>query len=173
MKSRYTYESLIPDSACIFHRQHASRSKHVSECFSCLIYLHIIHKLSRMREGEKAAVSFALDGLQVCGSKVNADLSLTSPCLNTHAQAPIHISYQKYIPRQYFTPSVEGSRQIQKDSAGPKTALCAPTWPPEPRKPAITIVLSSGGTNLTVLFAYSGLATSLWKYEDSAMYWRD
>ncbi|KAK9964124.1 hypothetical protein ABG768_005323 [Culter alburnus] len=113
-----------------------------------------------MREGEKAAVSFALDGLQVCGSKVNSDLSLTSSCLNAHAQAPFHISYQKYIPRQYFTPNVEGSRQVQEERAGPKSALCTPAWPPEPRKTAITIVLSSGGTSLTVLFAYSGLTTS-------------
>lgn len=160
MESCPSYESLIPNSARAFHRQHTSRSKHVRELFSCLIYLHIIHKQSRMREGEKAAVSFALDDLQVCGGKVNADLSLTSPCLNTHAQAPIHISYQKYIPRQYFTPSVEGSRQVQEERAGPKSASCLPTWPPEPRKTAITIILSSGGTRLTVLFAYSGLATS-------------
>lgn len=129
--------------------------------FSCLISPHIISTQSRMRGGEKAAVSFALDGLQVRGGKVNSDLSLTSPCLNAHAQAPIHISYQKYIPRQYFTPSVKGSRQVREERAAPKSVVCTPAWLPEPRKTAITIILSSEGASLTVLFAYSGLTTSL------------
>lgn len=175
MKSCPSYKSLIPDSAHAFHRQHTSGALAQNMCvsFSHASYLRT-SSISRAEwEREKKPLSLVLDGLQVCGGKVNADLSLTSPCLNTHAQAPIHISYQKYIPRQYFTPSVEGSRQVQEERAGPKSASCMLTWPPEPRKTAITIVLSSGGTSLTLLFAYSGLTTSSWKYDHSAMFWRD